>query len=572
MMLKTSSRKINPFWGMIKSTCRKNFGIIIVLCIIALLYCPGVYIVNFQSFFEDRVTLQNVDGITPEEFTKTFGSVIAAFAPIFVMIFNFVNFSYLYKKSSSDVFHAFPLTRTELLLSRMISSLVSALTPIVLCISCYVTIVLANPWLGDFGTLFYYMALTLVITLLWSSFMMIFVVCAGGAFDLVLSFLGTNLTIIFIGLIAGTVFEAFLLGYRQDYMNLLTQISIPFFCGDHESVGFWIRSIIYIALFTAAAILLYNRRKAEKGGTAYAYKFMYYICSVLISICGGYFIGMLFDLSADDFSATFWFFSHIGAILFAMIYGLITNRGFKGVLRSVITGAVAWGLIIVLVVSSIFGGFGFTSRVPSENLIKEVTVTTMGENITFENAETTIKLHKKAIESAKEYKKDNRFISNNYRYNYTGVDMTYVDFAYTLKGGSTVMREFDVPFDSIDNELLAVIKDEGHYKDIIKKSYVNEPDIRSISFSYSYSVYNNPYNSTTQEVEDYITVEQYKEFLDMYWQDIQSLDTASGIGENSIRFVIDIGDETEYFWLDFNDDFYYTMRFIDNFRYPYLYN
>ena len=87
MMLKTSSRKINPFWGMIKSTCRKNFGIIIVLCIIALLYCPGVYIVNFQSFFEDRLTLQNVDGITPEEFTKTFGSVIAAFAPIFVMIF-----------------------------------------------------------------------------------------------------------------------------------------------------------------------------------------------------------------------------------------------------------------------------------------------------------------------------------------------------------------------------------------------------------------------------------------------------------------------------------------------------
>ena len=58
----------------------------------------------------------------------------------------------------------------------------------------------------------------------------------------------------------------------------------------------------------------------------------------------------------------------------------------------------------------------------------------------------------------------------------------------------------------------------------------------------------------------------------MYWQDIQSLDTASGIGENSIRFVIEIGDETEYFWLDFNDDFYYTMRFIDNFRYPYLYN
>ncbi|MBQ8741217.1 MAG: hypothetical protein IJY79_06680 [Clostridia bacterium] len=46
MMLKTSSRKLNPFWNMVLFTIRKNFGIIVVLCIAALLYCPGSFLVN----------------------------------------------------------------------------------------------------------------------------------------------------------------------------------------------------------------------------------------------------------------------------------------------------------------------------------------------------------------------------------------------------------------------------------------------------------------------------------------------------------------------------------------------
>ena len=47
MMLKTSSRKLNPCRNMIGFTLRKSIGFIIILCIAALLYCPGGF--NYEK-------------------------------------------------------------------------------------------------------------------------------------------------------------------------------------------------------------------------------------------------------------------------------------------------------------------------------------------------------------------------------------------------------------------------------------------------------------------------------------------------------------------------------------------
>ncbi len=565
MTLKTSSRKINPFWNMIGFTLRKNFGIIIVLCIVGLLFCPGVYFVNFVELFEGRYTPSQPYGETPQDFTEVFGIVISIFVPIFVTVFNYVNFSFLYKKNASDVFHAFPLTRAELLLSRMISSVLSALTPALLCTLFYVGMVIFNPWLGHFGTLLYYLALMLVITILWASFTMIFIVCAGSAFDLTLSFFGVNIAIILVALIANNVFDETLLGYSGDVEQILHRISLPFFCANHENVEFWIKSIIYIAVFITVALLLYNRRKAEKGGTAYAYKFMYYACSVLISICGGYLVGMLFD--NDIYSLIFWFFMLIGSMIFALIYGLITNRGFKGALRSVIMGGIAWVVLIAVMISSVTGGFGFSKRVPKARLVKEVTVSALNLDGTFTDPDLAIKLHKKTIENAISY--DDWVARQNENLIVYGDKTTYIEdvyrlnFDYVLNSGATVERLFYVPFETINDELLAVMQNEERYENIIKESCVNLPQIKTVKFSFNID---GGYN----DVEGYISADEYKKFLDSYWQDVKSIKNFADMRGESISFNVSVNGETEYFWLEFSDKFYNTMEFVDAYRYPYL--
>ena len=85
MTLKTSSRKINPFWNMIGFTLRKNIGIIIVLCIAALLYCPGSYIINYEDLL---VSVQNNRN---NYLLENFGNTVTVLSAIIAVLFNWLS-------------------------------------------------------------------------------------------------------------------------------------------------------------------------------------------------------------------------------------------------------------------------------------------------------------------------------------------------------------------------------------------------------------------------------------------------------------------------------------------------
>ncbi len=552
MMLKTSSRKLNPFGNMIGFTTRKNFGIIIVLCILALLYCPGSYIVNFETMYANRYTAIQINGTSAAEYTKYFGTVVMISAPLFVLLFNFLNFSFLYKKSASDVFHAFPLTRTELLLSRMISGIISSLVPVVVCSLCYVFMIIFNPWIGDFGTLLYHLAVTLTIVLIWSAFSLLFVVCAGSSFDLSLSFFGVNLAAVFIALIFDNILDETLLGYSNNSEQMLYNLSLPYFCACYEELRFWIRSIIFISGFTVATILLYNRRKAEKGGSAYAYKFMYFLCSVIAGICGGYLIGSLFD--NDITSPVFWLFAAIGTILSCIIYGLITNRGFKGIFRSMLMGGMAIATMLAVMISGVTGGFGYSKRVPSAGSIKEVEVYLLGEYLTFTDPNDVIKLHEKAVESAtlhSDYSDENPYAT--------------VEFCYTLKGDAILERDFQVPIAAVQDELLTIYKSQERFEQLKNESSVFS-DEYTIEFIYRAPFDSYEYNGT-------VTEKECQQLLEAYWKDVQNLTDLAfytdEYSENNGHISIYISDNNygykrHYFSLDIGAQFSNIIAYITN--------
>lgn len=551
MTLKTSSRKINPFGNMIGFTIRKNIGVIIVLCILALLYCPGSYIVNFDAMYESS----RWDKGANIGNTGIFGTVIMIFAPLFTLLFNFINFSFLYKKSASDVFHAFPLTRTELLISRMLSGIISSFVPVVVCSLCYVVMMIFNPWIGHFGMLLYYLAVTLIIVLIWSAFSLLFVVCAGSAFDLSLSFLGVNLAVVFISLIFEHILQETLLGYSGDSEQILYNLCLPYFCSQYETLEFLIRSVIYIAVFTVSSVLLYNKRKAEKGGTAYAYKFMYLLCSVIAGICGGYLVGILFD--NNIFSLVFWLFATIGAILTSMIYGLVTNRGFKGILRSILMGGVASVTMLAVMIYGLTGGLGYSKFIPAKASVKTATVEFQYTDIEFEDPKLVIALHEKMLETDAAV---GPMDDNYYKYG-----KEYLRFKYELPGGIMVERNFnDVEMSQIDKELLAIYQSEEHLKKIKQEAHLDSKSLY-VDFQYgrpgtSYDLYSG-----------YISVEKYEKLLDAYWKDIQNLDSVipfyTGI-TGYLSFDVESEGDMYYFSYTITDEFENTMSFInDNIQY-----
>lgn len=544
MMLKTSSRKLNPFNRMIGFTLRKNLGIIVVLCIAALLYCPGSFIVNFEDL---QVTYQS--GYNVNYLLQNFATTVTVIAAIAAVFFNMINFSFLYKKSSSDVFHAFPLTRSELLLSRFLSGLISTAIPMFICYISFGVMLAFNSWMGSFVQLAYYLLHTVITILVCSSFSLIFIISAGSAFDLGVSLIGANLALLAIGWIFDSVLSETLVGYNgYATSDVMYNISPPYFCAvglsaadrvteygiRGQSIEFFIRSVIYIAAFTVASVLLYNRRKAERGGTAYAYKFMYLGCSLLAGICGGFLLGMIFNSNIT--SLAFWFFAVIGCILTSVVYGTVTNRGFKGVWRSVIMGGLSAVVLIAVAVSGVTGGFGYTKRIPEKSKIKNVSVSVFQENITFYDPQQALELHKAILDTnATEY--DSSVL---YRQTET------IDFYYQLENGRVLSREFTVDRSKIPNELLKIYQSDERFK------MINEHI--DIANAEQFSLYFNADNDEYYSVN--ITKAEADEFIKVYWQDVEAAD-ASVFSDSEYRFI-ELGG---YRMADSYKEHYFSFRF-----------
>lgn len=505
MMLKTSSRKLNPFSQMIGFTLRKSFGIIVVLCIAALLYCPGSFLVNEDYLLRSQASYR-------EYIIENFAFNVTVIAAIISVFFNMLNFSFLYKKSSSDVFHAFPLTRWELLLSRLLAGLICTLIPVFVCYISFGVLSEIFPWIGSLTQLAYYLLHTVIIVLVCSTFSLIFVISAGSMFDLGLSLIGANVALLVVGSIFDSVLQETLLGYdNYSASDIMYNLSPPYFCGiglgradsvaengiSTQSIEFLVRSVIYIIAFTVISILLYNKRKAEKGGTAYAYKFMYLICSVLAGICGGYLLGYLF--AYDIASPVFFVFMTVGAILTSVVYGVVTNRGFKKIGHAVLMGGISAAIIISVAISGITGGFGFTNRIPEKQDIKSTYIQAFDEYIYFSDPQDVLTLHKKIVETGAA--RETTPSSTTMR----------ISFDYNLKNGKTMTREFWVDTSFVEKELLSIYKSDERLNMI--KEEVNIEKASQISL---YFYQNDEY------IQADITAAEAKEFLDAYWLDVQN--------------------------------------------------
>ena len=553
MMLKTSSRKLNPFWNMIGFTLRKNIGIIVILCIAALLYCPGSFIIN-----EDYII--SAENSYRDYITENFAYNVTVISAIAAVFFNVINFSFLYKKNSSDVFHAFPLTRTELLLSRFVSGLISTFIPTLVCYVSFGVITAIFPWIGSFTQLAYYLLHTIIVILVCSTFSLIFIISAGSTFDLGVSLVGANLALLAVGWIFDSILTETLLGYNgYATSDIMYNLSPPYFCAvgissandvikygiSRQSIDFLVRSVIYIAVFAIASILLYNRRKAEKGGTAYAYKFMYLGCSLLAGICGGFLIGMIFNGTVTSFG--FWFFAIVGCVLTAGVYGTVTNRGFKGVWRSIIMGAFSAVTLIAVAVSGITGGFGYSNRMPDKNKIKSASISVFNENIPFEETQKILDLHKAILDTnATDYDFDYvTYGDADYAYDAPYRYSQNVKFYYELENGKSMSRDFTVYSQKVADKLLAIYKSEERLK------MINEHiDIVNAEQFNLYFFYNNDYYSVN------ISKSEADEFIDLYWQDVQNSD-ASVFSQEGYEFI----ELSGYRVIDNNRDHYFSFQF-----------
>ena len=557
MTLKTSSREINPFWGMLKSALRKNLGIIIIVTIAALLYCPGHFLTDFE-YYIGRINNGNYSGY---DMLQDFMYIVSVSAGILVTFFNFINFTYLYSKRSSDVFHAFPLTRSELLISRMSASVIGTLLPVTVAYMAYTALCIFNPWMmASVAQILISYLHTLLVIFVCASFSSVFVVSAGSMFDLGLSFIGANAALLVIAAIIDIILEETLLGYSTNTHGIMKALSPLYYSGmglanlnnikaygiSDLTVKYIIISVVYTVLFTALSLFLYNRRKAEKGGQAYAFKYMFVLCSILAGVCGSYIVGYLF--SEGDFNPIFWIFATIGAILTCTVYGAVTNRGFKNIKTSIIIGAISAIILPSVAVTGITGCFGYSKYIPDADKVQSATIGYFSETIEFKQKDIdwVNDFHAEILES------DALIV----RSNPTGEQTRWICFNYYMKDGTTVSRRFHIV--------------QAKAKDILLKLYKCDQRIDTVESALEDSPKNAIINIGARIGEKYVytfvTHSECEQLLKYYREDLAVADT-SYITEN-IPYTFDLE------WRDKNNMYvthFVTLEYSKKFEKTYNY-
>ena len=488
MTLKTSSNKLNPAVNFFKTSLKKQGGFVLLSLIISLLVCPGVLLKNIS---DNTVNIEKRGFYELQNHLDAFSTLTFVISLAVMLLLLFVNFSFLYSKKSSDVFHSLPLTRNELLLTRFSVSFIGAAIPLTASFLGLV-IIAALPFVTGVAifTVIKAYLLALLQLLMCGSFMLIFIVSAGAIFDMIISFAAVNIGFPVITLIVSNwlsslaegvemsenyVFYTSPLLYSAYNMPLVTRDenynviggSMDYFT-EKLTVFSIIALFILTILFGYIAIALFKKRKSETATEAYSFKFMPILITILISIGGGLIVSAIFESVHPD-SIGYWTFFCIGALLASVAAGAIMTRGFKSIKSSLIKGSVAIGVMITLCLGTLFVGNSIVDFVPDENRIKYIKVLDTDYSydlILDKNFTEVLNLHQTAVNVINSTGDRGDYYENTSDF---GMALRRFEITYVLKSGRKITRTYHLYRDIYNEPLLKLIQSENYINAQIKE-------------------------------------------------------------------------------------------------------
>ena len=379
---------------------RKNALIAGIASILALLISPGVPLMSYYTQLSHAAS-SGADSDYVQYIQSDMGDmmpvivlVLAIMMGLLLLILSSLNYRYMHGKAASDVFHALPITRTKLLLSRFVSVMAMSFLPALISLSATALAVALTPLHGLSAALFFKTVGALaVLCFACCAFTALLAVSTGSGFDMFAALLVTNIGWPVVCILFHSLCQSKLTGYPgfgDMGQNEISFLFSPFgrllgvsFWGNGSATN-WINDMghtggffgLWILLglaFLAAALLLYKRRKSEAAGSPYAFGYLPMTLQVISIIVAGAAVGILFGSGSVD-NLSFYIFMAVGAVLGAVIPGAIFARGFKKVKKDLlVAGCVFLTMLAVTgVISS--GGLGYETRVPALSSIKSATL------------------------------------------------------------------------------------------------------------------------------------------------------------------------------------------------------
>lgn len=485
MITTTSSSNRGKLCGLYLSILRRNFGVTLLYFIFQFLFFPLQYILSATEALKNHTAVNRFHfigmggiytGISLFFFT---GMLIVV--PI---LFTMMQYSYLHQKRSTDLFHALPIRREQMLLVNFAASATMILAP--MAINYAVTIVAAASFgfpgfslLGALADAFSAFCLTLGILAVST----LVSVSTGTVFDNLVYTLGLlfgipSVIFLCVGYAASDLFGCALPGWSQ-YLFLISPATAPAYLriaaqGELEQIastpgfllGVSLGWLALAAVFVLVDVAVYRRRRSELAGTTGYGGVLTQLVKLTGALIGGICFTLLVRSVANSDGLVLSFVSAaVGGALIYCVAECVMSRGFKTIKKSApfLGAGLALPALFVLLVG--FGWFGYESRVPSLDKIESVEINFMDRygftHYDFDASRKNLERLQKngrnpydyymaviddvllADEKAKELVHDiHQDIVTGYKQKEENVSGAYITLEYKLKSGGSLKRSY----------------------------------------------------------------------------------------------------------------------------------
>lgn len=570
--------KFKSGFNLFTFTVKKNLGVIILGVSLSALLC---------AYLGSEMARYDWASRHMADFFKEITLIFITASCIIETILGFINFGYLYSKPATDMFHSLPVSSSKLLIVRTAATYVgSAAIWIISMLSFLVTSAFVDAELISMAVFSEMVLNGLLVMLIYAAILAFHAIIAGNTVGMIFGLAVTQVAVPVISLVLQIFAQEILIGYAYDdfisdgaFCNYSVMFKVIYVFGmrvsasSYDNIHIWsyLLTILASLAITAAVMLLatvvYKRRRSEAAGQAFSFGFLKWIAVIVATTLISHLVGLMFAGSEVN-DPMYWTFTVFGAAITAVLICAITDKGFVGVKKALLSAVVS-----VIVLAIIFGSITlysnhFNSYIPKENDIKTATVYIGDTKVDFSlNLKLVTTLHKSLINDYEtgginDYETDGDNIDiypdkPTLLQSVTVYGNTQLDFVYNLKNGKTVKRDY-VADTSVMAEILAIKKTDNFRKAMTTPPAQNKVHYRNIDLNPSgkYENYNFEY-----------TMAEYKEIVTAYCDDIAALnndDLTRQVSENDFIHLYCYGEtETVYLKIPVCEQFDKTVKEIE---------
>lgn len=372
--------------GLYGWSIKKHLGIASLFTFIMFLAMPVVNILYIMQNYVTCTTLGDTTNmLDAEEMKFIFYLSEVFFIPtciIFSIVLACMLFNYMHSKVAVDTFHALPVKRSSIFLSKYFAGITLLNVPVILTVGITIAIHLIAtniiaPENFDFDTISAMLQFLLMFVLTQTAFftMAAFVsINTGTIFDMILSLFSINAAWPLLFVMFDSLFASNLYGYTSIIDTEVYFLLSPLARMIASSVDFNLFPIIWWIVFTVgllfASIFMYNRRKSEVTGKSFAFKPMKFILLIIIPLIAGMIMGSIFNVFVN-LNILYLIGFILGSFAAFAIVQIIIARGFKSFAKSlIIYGSTVVGFAVLFIITCT-GLFGYESRLPDADKIDE---------------------------------------------------------------------------------------------------------------------------------------------------------------------------------------------------------